>query len=114
MMNPADARERGIVTGDVVRIFNHRGACLAGAIVDDQVMKKVIQLSTGAWFDPLTPGVSGSFCKHGNPNVLTHDNKTSSLSQSPAAHSALVEVTVFRDDPPKITVHSPPKFGKAG
>ncbi len=34
-INPADAARRGIGTGDIVRVFNDRGACLAGAIVDD-------------------------------------------------------------------------------
>ena len=35
---PADAAQRGIRDGDVVRVFNVRGACLAGAIVDPDVM----------------------------------------------------------------------------
>ena len=31
-INPADAERRGIGDGDVVRVFNARGACLAGAV----------------------------------------------------------------------------------
>jgi len=31
----ADARPRGIVDGDVVKVFNERGAFLAGVIVSD-------------------------------------------------------------------------------
>ena len=34
-INPADAVSRGIRDGDVVRVHNSRGACLAGAIVSD-------------------------------------------------------------------------------
>ena len=51
-INPADAARRGIGDGDVVRVFNARGACLAGAVLDDGVMPGVVVMATGAWFDP--------------------------------------------------------------
>ena len=51
-MHPADAAARGLRDGDVVRIFNDRGACLAGLAVDDALRPGVVQLSTGAWYDP--------------------------------------------------------------
>ena len=51
-INPADAAPRGIGDGDVVRVFNGRGACLAGALVDAGVMAGVVVMATGAWFDP--------------------------------------------------------------
>ena len=57
----------------MVRIYNDRGACLAGAVVTDAIRPGVIQLATGAWFDPLDPAEIGSLDKHGNPNVLTLD-----------------------------------------
>ena len=52
--------------------------------------------------------------RHGNPNVLTHDLRTSSLSQSPAAHSARVDVRVWPDDetPPAVRAFEPPAFVK--
>ena len=50
-----DAAARGLVDGDVVRVFNDRGACLAGVVIDDRVRPQVVQLSTGAWFDPADP-----------------------------------------------------------
>ncbi len=34
-INPADAKARGINDGDVVRVHNARGSCLAGAVVSD-------------------------------------------------------------------------------
>jgi biotin/methionine sulfoxide reductase len=107
-MNPADAAARGIVNGDVVRIYNDRGACLAGAMVIEAIRPGVIQLATGAWFDPLDSAEIGSLDKHGNPNVLTLDKGTSKLAQSPAAQTALVEVERFDDEIPPITVFSPP------
>jgi biotin/methionine sulfoxide reductase len=36
-MHPADAAARGIVEGDVVRLFNGRGACLAAAALSEAV-----------------------------------------------------------------------------
>ncbi|MBB3064892.1 molybdopterin guanine dinucleotide-containing S/N-oxide reductase [Limibacillus halophilus] len=107
-MNPIDAAARGLSEGDVVRVFNDRGACLAGIILSDTVMPGVVQLSTGAWYDPLEPGVVGSLCKHGNPNVLTRDKGTSRLGQGPSAHSTLVEVEKFEGPLPPITAFAPP------
>ena len=49
-LNPADAAARGIKAGDVVRLFNDRGACLAGALLTADVSPGVVRLSTGAWF----------------------------------------------------------------
>jgi biotin/methionine sulfoxide reductase len=107
-MNPVDAGVRKIKTGDIVRIFNDRGSCLAGVNLSDNVMPGVIQLATGAWFDPTVPGQIGALCKHGNPNVLTMDRGTSSLAQGPTAHSTLVQVEKFNDDIPDVTAHLPP------
>ena len=102
------ARARGIAEGDVVRIFNARGACLAGVRFDSRQRADVIVLSTGAWYDPLVPGETGTLDKHGNPNVLTLDKGTSKLAQAPAAHSLLVEVERYAGEVPEVTAHQPP------
>jgi biotin/methionine sulfoxide reductase len=107
-INTNDAAARGISSGDVVRIYNSRGACLAGAVVTDALRPGVIQLATGAWFDPLEPAEIGSLDKHGNPNVLTLDKGTSKLAQCCVAQTALVEVERFDGTVPGITVFSPP------
>ncbi len=109
-LNPADAAARGISEGEVVRVFNDRGACLAGAVISDRLMPGVVQLSTGAWFDPAEPGAEPVLCKHGNPNVLTHDKGTSQLGQGPAAHSALVRIEKFEGTPPPVTAFDPPEI----
>lgn len=67
-----------------------------------------MKLSTGAWWDPLEPGVPGSLDKHGNPNVLTRDVPASSLSQGCAAQSCLVQVERFEGPLPAITAFDPP------
>ena len=92
------------------RSFNNRGACLAGAIVNEKVRPGVVQISTGAWYDPEDPLELNSLCKHGNPNVLTPDKGTSKLGQGPIAHSCLIEIKKFIDKLPKVTAHEPPKI----
>jgi biotin/methionine sulfoxide reductase len=108
-MNPADAAARGLKDGDVVRIFNARGACLGGLVVDDRIMPGVVQMSTGAWYDPLESGHPG-LCKHGNPNVLTPDIGTSKLAQGPIAHTCLVEIEIYDDPLPPLTAYDPPEI----
>ncbi|MGB3352771.1 MAG: molybdopterin-dependent oxidoreductase [Mycobacterium sp.] len=107
-MNPSDARVRGVVGGDVVRVFNDRGACLAGVVLDPGVRPRVVQLSTGAWFDPVDPADPDAMCVHGNPNVLTDDVGTSSLARGCTGAHVLVEVVKFTGPPPPVRAHEPP------
>lgn len=103
-LNPADAAARAIAPGDVVRLFNDRGACLAGAVLDEDVMAGTVQLATGAWWDPDPSGLD----RHGNPNVLTRDHGTSRLAQGPSAHSCLVEVERLNGPAPPVGAFDPP------
>jgi len=112
-LHPDDAEARGLTDGDIVRVFNDRGACLAGVRLDPGRLRGVATMSTGAWFDPLEPGVPGSLCVHGNVNVLTQDVGTSRLGQGPSAHSCLVEVERFSGLLPEIKVHRPPEIVEA-
>ena len=105
-INPTDATDRAIVTGDVVRVFNDRGSCLAGAVLDDGIMPGVVQLSTGAWWTP-TEDID---CIHGNPNVLTADAGSSGLAQGSTAHTCLVEVEKFDGVVPEIDPYAEPEF----
>ncbi len=107
LINPLDAAARGIADADVIEIFNKRGRCLAGAKVTEDIRQGCIFLWTGAWYDP-DDNATQNRDRHGNPNVLTHDLRTSSLSQSPAAHSALVQIRKFSGEIPPITVHVAP------
>jgi biotin/methionine sulfoxide reductase len=107
-IHPDDAARRGIADGDIVRLFNDRGACLAGAAITDRVRPGVVRLSTGAWLDPLNAGDIGSLEKHGNPNVLTIDKGSSKLAQSCIAQSALVEIERYDGDVPPITAYDQP------
>ena len=105
-LHPDTAAARGIADGDVVRVFNDRGACLAGAVIDDAVMPEAVQLSTGAWYDPDVDGT----CRSGNPNVLTRDHGTSRLAQGPSAHTCLVDVERLEGAPPAVQAYDRPEF----
>ncbi len=112
-LHPRDAAERGLADGDLVRIHNRRGACLAAVEVTEGLRQGVVQLPTGAWYDPVSPGGAGSLDKHGNPNVLTPDLATSKLAQGPSAHTCLVEVERFTGAVPPLTAHEPPELRKS-
>jgi len=105
-LHPEDASARGIHDGDIVRVFNERGACLAGAVVTAGLVKQVVVMPTGAWFDPQSPALE----RHGNPNVLTMDTGTSQLAQAPSALSALVEVALWHDPVPEMMAHHQPEI----
>ena len=107
-MHPDDAAARNISDGDIARLFNDRGACLAGVSVSDRVRPGVVVLPTGAWYDPLDPAEPMSLDVHGNPNVLTRDQGTSTLAQGTSAHSCLVEVERFDGELPPIKAFDPP------
>lgn len=107
-VHPEDAKARALENNDIVRVFNDRGVCFAGVRLDDNLREGVVQMSTGAWYDPIDPTDALSPCKNGNPNVLTPDKGTSSLGQGPIAHSCMVEVTKFEGKLEPVTAYQPP------
>ncbi|QFR97492.1 molybdopterin-dependent oxidoreductase [Streptomyces tsukubensis] len=106
-LHPEDAAERSIEAGDVVRLFNDRGAVLAGAVLSEGLRRGVVRLPTGAWFDPV-PGAPELLCAHGNPNVLTSDVPSSRLTQGCTGQHALVQAERYEGEPPPVTVRRPP------
>ena len=107
-LHPADAARRGVADGDVVRVFNDRGAFLAGVVISDDLREHVAQIATGAWYDPLEPGQAGSLEVHGNPNVVTLDKGTSKLAQATSALTCLVEIEKFVGPLPPVKAFDPP------
>ena len=88
-MNAADARARGIVDGDVVRVFNHRGEILLRARVDGAVQTGVV--AAKLHWAKLSSG-------NRNINVLTSE-KLTDLGNSATFYSVLVEVELSKSSP---------------
>jgi biotin/methionine sulfoxide reductase len=109
-INPADAAERGISDGDIVRLFNDRGSCLAAAMLSEAVRKGVMQLATGAWFEPDDPIADKSMCIHGNPNILTRDLGTSRMAQGSTGQLTTVQVERFVGEPPPVRIFEGMRF----
>ncbi|OOF51844.1 trimethylamine N-oxide reductase I catalytic subunit [Rodentibacter genomosp. 1] len=110
LIHPEDAKARGIVNGDIVRIHNVRGQVLAGAVVTEGIIKGTVGLHEGAWYDPLDLGESEKpLCKNGSPNVLTRDEGTSKLAQGNSPNTCIVQVEKYTGIVPEVTVFKQPK-----
>ncbi|MGO7418711.1 molybdopterin dinucleotide binding domain-containing protein, partial [Rhizobium ruizarguesonis] len=109
-INPVDAAERGISDGDIVRLFNARGSCLAAAVISEGVRESVMQLATGAWFEPDDAAADKAMCVHGNPNILTRDVGTSQLAQASTGQLTRVEVERFVGELPPVRIFETMKF----
>jgi biotin/methionine sulfoxide reductase len=107
-IHPQDAAARGIGDGDIVRLYNDRGACLAGVVLSETLRPGVVQLSTGAWYDPEDPIADNPICVHGNPNVLTRDAGTSELAQGCTGQLTAIEIERFESPLPPVKAFDPP------
>ena len=107
-LHPQDAAARGISDGDIVRLYNDRGSCLAGAVLSEALRPGVVQLATGAWYDPEEIGAEKPLCVHGNPNVLTRDAGTSRLAQGCSGQLSLVEAEHYDGPLPPVRAFDPP------
>ena len=78
MMNSMDAAERGIKTGDIVKVSSQHGAVIRPAFVTDRMTPGVTTLGEGAWADiDEATGVD----KAGATNTLDGGNPTGQGTQ---------------------------------
>ncbi|HRR17096.1 MAG TPA: molybdopterin-dependent oxidoreductase [Bacteroidales bacterium] len=90
-MNKADADKRKIKNGDIVKVFNDRGALVARCRVTSKIMPGVIDIPQGAWYMPDKEGID----RGGNINVLTTERWTA-LAKGNPQHTIMVEVEKFK------------------
>jgi anaerobic dimethyl sulfoxide reductase subunit A len=85
-LSAADAARRGIVTGDIVEVWNARGRVVVPAYVTERCLPGVAVLFEGAWMDRDADGVD----RAGNPDFLALD--APSPAGAFAYNTILVEV----------------------
>ncbi|AFL68201.1 DMSO/selenate family reductase complex A subunit [Sulfurospirillum barnesii] len=89
-MNPIDAKERGIQTGDDVLVFNGYGKILLKAKVTPKIMPHVTTCPQGGWYKNKN-GIDVGGCI----NTLTNLEPTAIAKANPQ-HSILVEIEKYR------------------
>ena len=72
------------------------------------ILPGVIQLATGAWYDPIDDSNGGQLCVHGNPNILTRDIGTSRLAQGCTGQLTTVQIERYEGELPDIRAYDPP------
>jgi molybdopterin guanine dinucleotide-containing S/N-oxide reductase-like protein len=92
-LHPVDAAKRNIRNGDIVKVYNDRGAVLGIACVTERVRPGTAHsFQAAAKYDPLEPGKPGSIDKGGCINLLTPAKMVSKNAPGMANNSCLVEV----------------------
>ena len=92
-INHADARERDINEGDIVKVYNDRGAVLCIAHVTERIRPGTVHsYEAGSRYDPLEPGKPGSIDRGGCMNLLTSGRLLSKNVPGMASNSCLVEI----------------------
>jgi len=88
-LNAGEASARGIKDGDIIKIFNERGALLAGALVTERVRPGVVYIDHGARWDPI---VLGELDRGGNINTITPHRTTSKNAAGMVSSGFLAEI----------------------
>ncbi|MFC1846348.1 molybdopterin dinucleotide binding domain-containing protein [Chloroflexota bacterium] len=92
-LHPSDAGPRGIQNGDIVKMYNDRGAVLLIAVITERCRPGMVHsYQAGAKYDPLEPGKPGSIDKGGCVNLLTPSRMVSKNAPGMANNSCLVEI----------------------
>lgn len=88
-INPLDAQQRGIASGDNVRVFNARGEVRIAAKVTPRIMPGVVAMGQGAWHQANMKGdrVDYGACV----NTLT-THRPSPLAKGNPQHTNLIEI----------------------
>ena len=92
LINDEDAKSYGIKDGDTVEIYNDRGRILCGAVVSKDIMKGVISVEEGAWYDPENIHDKNPVCNAGHINILTSSIPTSTMAQATSVNTCLAAI----------------------
>ncbi len=88
-LHPTEAAKRGIESGDIVKLYNQRGAVLGGACVTERVIPGVAYMDHGARCDWIMPG---ELDRGGAINLISPAGTISKNCAGQATSGYLVEV----------------------
>lgn len=92
-INPVDAAPRNIKEGDIIKLFNDRGAVLGMAQVTERIKPGVIHsYESSGIYAPLEKGKAGSIDRGGTVNLLTPSQLMSKNAPGMSPNSCLIEV----------------------
>ena len=92
-IHPSDAAARGIRNGDIVKLYNDRGAVLCVAVLTERIRPGIAHsYASSAKYDPLEPGKPGSVDRGGCVNLLTSSRMLSKNAPGMAPNSCLIEI----------------------
>ncbi len=93
-IHPKDASARDINDGDIIKLYNDRGAVLGIAQVTERIRPGVIHsYQASGIYDPLEPGKAYSVDRGGCVNLLTPSRMVSKNAPGQAPNSCLVEIS---------------------
>lgn len=92
LINDEDAKKFGIKDGNTVEVYNDRGRILAGAVVSKDIMRGVVSINEGAWYDPENLTDENPRCNAGHVNLLTSSRPTSTMAQATSINTCLVAI----------------------
>ena len=92
-IHPSDAEARGIRDGDIVRLYNDRGAVLCITDVTERMKPGVVHSYYGSGkYDPVEPGNPDSPDRGGCVSILTPERLLSKNVPGMAPNSCLIEI----------------------
>jgi molybdopterin guanine dinucleotide-containing S/N-oxide reductase-like protein len=92
-LNEKDAEARDINHGDIVKVYNDRGAVLGLAQITGRVRPGTVHSwASSAKYDPLEAGKFGSIDRGGCTNILTPSRMVSANAPGMVSNSCLVEI----------------------
>lgn len=105
VINAQDAKARGIRDGDLVELYNERGAIVVGAKLSRRIMPGVVSIQEGAWPQLDSKGR----CNNGLVNFITSSRPASGLTQATTADTCLAYLRKCKDaDPGGSKAFEPP------
>ena len=108
-VNPVDAGKLSLETGDVVRVYNERGAVLGGVIVSERIMPGAVYQDHGARCDSIVLG-EGGLDRGGANNLIAPTACTSNHAHGEVTSGFLVNIE--KVDVHKLAEEYPEAFGR--